>query len=96
MRYFRWGFLALLAISFPAFADDLSTVAPPCYPAKAAIKELFLNGFIPIAEMDVDNLPAILYVNPRSREYIVLVLNKDVLCKAGSGQSFHLYKMRKA
>lgn len=93
MRYFRWGFLALLAISFPAFADEPQET---CYPAGMATKQLLLNGFIPIAEMDVDRLPAILYANPETQEYLVFVLTNDLLCPAGSGRAFHLYEVRKA
>lgn len=67
-----------------------------CYDPDAMTKSLLTNGFIPIASMDVDKLPAILYANPISQEYIVFILTNDVLCAAGSGRAFHLYERRKA
>jgi len=89
MRYFRWGFLALLI--------TLSTAAhAECYAPDVMTKALLHNGYIPVATMDVDKLPAVIWSNPRTQEYIVFVLNKDVLCEAGSGRAFHLYEARKA
>lgn len=94
MRYFRWGFWALLiTLSTAAHAETALPVG--CFPPDVMTESLLMNGYIPIATMDVDKLPAVLWVNPRSQEYIVFVLNKDVLCEAGSGRAFHLYEARK-
>lgn len=94
MRYFRWGFLLAILLTSPAIAAAPLPVG--CFPPAKITEALLMRGFIPLATMDVDKLPAILYVNPETQDYIVFVLNKDVLCEAGSGRAFHLYEARKA
>ena len=91
MRYFRWGFWALL-LTF----STIASAHADCYAPDVMTEALLFNGYIPVATMDVDKLPAVLWDNPNTQEYIVFVLNKDVICEAGSGRAFHLYDRRKA
>lgn len=71
-----------------------SPAVPPsltCYEAKTLLKAMTLNGFFPVAELEIEGLPGIIMVAING-EYVVLVLKGEYLCEITHGRGFHPVK----
>lgn len=93
-------FHVLLALSLITYQPAQAAVKPDaqiaCYPAKEMVGALIMNGFAPVADLEVGGLPGMIFSRDDTTDYLVFVLKDDLMCEVGSGKAFHLIKRRKA
>ena len=96
MRCFHFILALTLLFTTPASAAVSPEAKIACYPAKEVISALVINGYAPVADLEIGGLPGIIFSNSASTEYLVFVLKDDVMCEVGSGLAFHLIKRRES
>ena len=86
----------LVVLAFLLFAVPAHAASIECGDAKKITRLLLTMGFIPVVELEVGGLPSIIYNNPVTSEYAILMLKDGLLCEVGNGVAFHIFKWREA
>lgn len=89
----------LCLISFPSIAANSVSaekkaspqVISTCFPAKTALKNLLLNGFLMKVDFERDHFPVGIFVNGNG-DWIEVTLIEDAACLTGEGRAFHKVK----
>lgn len=82
--------------AFIAVLISTQAQAAECFPAHDVIGALVSLQYTPVLEMEIEHRPIQIFVNYHSQYIVIERLNSNTLCIIWQGESFSLYRERKA